>query len=267
MKNRIRTKAFTLIELLVVIGIIAILAALLLPALYQAREHARRVVCMSNLRQTGLALMGYASDNSGIVPYINPPSLTGTGNYNNFPYSWDNATLVTPLQEYGWVQSFAICPSTRGIGSYDGTQIPGVLMPSSHPYHANDWISNYCYWVGFDEYSGNGEWYDSELAISSVRIYKKNALIMVSDWNMWAIDKGFGYVNHSKSGRHAWLVGEAPVAGSVTFDIAGGNRLFSDGHVKWATPSIMGLNGGSVQPTKESCRYSHGPDRRRPYWF
>jgi prepilin-type N-terminal cleavage/methylation domain-containing protein/prepilin-type processing-associated H-X9-DG protein len=64
----LRRPAFTLVELLVVIGIIGVLMALLLTAISKARVQAGRVACMSNLRQVGLALISYATDNDGSFP-------------------------------------------------------------------------------------------------------------------------------------------------------------------------------------------------------
>ncbi len=63
-----RNAGFTLVELLVVIAIIAILAALLFPALFQAREKGRQATCLGNVRQINDAVIMYAQDNQGIMP-------------------------------------------------------------------------------------------------------------------------------------------------------------------------------------------------------
>lgn len=60
--------AFTLIELLVVMAIIALLAAILLPALRQVKQAARSIACLGNVRQIGFGMQGYAMDNQGVYP-------------------------------------------------------------------------------------------------------------------------------------------------------------------------------------------------------
>jgi len=88
--NRHRRKivsAFTLIELLVVIAIIAILAALLLPALAAAKKKGQRAVCLSNLKQIGLAFAVYLTDNTSHFPDRRDLKSTLSGGYHPWT-SW-----------------------------------------------------------------------------------------------------------------------------------------------------------------------------------
>ena len=103
-RGRVRPTGFTLVELLVVIGIIAILIAILLPALAKARELAIRTQCGANLHQWGIALMSYAADNKNNLPitpyYGQAPSLLNqyelwsrTGSQWTPPSAWSTTNV------------------------------------------------------------------------------------------------------------------------------------------------------------------------------
>jgi prepilin-type N-terminal cleavage/methylation domain-containing protein/prepilin-type processing-associated H-X9-DG protein len=78
-----RARGFTLIELLVVVGIIAILVALLVPAVFSARSTSRKVMCLNNLHQIGLAINTYAERMDGSIPFgpVAPPMMTAADFY------------------------------------------------------------------------------------------------------------------------------------------------------------------------------------------
>ena len=126
---------FTLIELLVVIAIIAILAAILFPVFARAREQARRSVCLSNMKQIGLALGMYMQDYDQTFP---PGGLKVW----EVTKKTDRNLLAIQLQPYTKNDQIFRCPSDRGWDKY----LPSVFQAFGSSY--TDALRNV--WGGVD---------------------------------------------------------------------------------------------------------------------
>ena len=160
-------KAFTLIELLVVVTIIAILAAMLLPALGKAKGKARSAFCMNNLHQIGIGVDLYADDyNAWYVPQLYDGSTTMTdpamsfmksmpaggvsGGYNCwlwllYPYHKGPGIYICPSAKntYGWTYGMSggfavfVANPPPGLSLSYGAPAPGSARRGNEPYTQN----------------------------------------------------------------------------------------------------------------------------------
>ena len=130
---------FTLIELLVVIAIISLMASLLLPALSRAKGKAKTIRCVSNLRQIGMAVTMYLSDNADKFPF--------NGRGTRAMSISDVWFLLGPVIQTN--TSFYVCPADTGPFNVLYIQLSGSLQ--SPPMTTNDLsvASSYYYYCGF----------------------------------------------------------------------------------------------------------------------
>lgn len=141
---------FTLIELLVVIAIIAMLLAILMPALSAVREQARSVVCMTQLSQWGLILTLYTEDHNGrffagFYNYTDPNDVTFRSNLSDlWPYA---------LQPYYQTPRLKFCPSASGFSRRSSRSIWGSESDDilSGSYGLNGWLGDTPQEVKFTE--------------------------------------------------------------------------------------------------------------------
>ncbi|MCC6675820.1 MAG: prepilin-type N-terminal cleavage/methylation domain-containing protein [Phycisphaerales bacterium] len=263
MPNR---RAFTLIELLVVIAIIALLIAILLPALGQARASGKTTVCLSQMRQLAIAWTNYAGESKDVLVPCRAPNLPGAeGNPANH-YEVGNGlkfrpTWIARMGTYIGIYPFAEPSTTDGRQDYSNKFFQCPVVP--------DWKDERNHCIGYNyQFLGNeritsGKYHNYPVRLSRIQLASSTVVAGDSLGTAASVAEA-DRTPYDNDGRDEKSMGNEsfsmdPPRLTPTSDIAGAdhrngpharharraNMFFADGHAAGHTLQDLGYGLGS----------------------
>ena len=240
--RRVKTRIFTLIELLIVVAIIAILAGMLLPALNVAREKARGIACINNVKQFHLYTVNYSDDYAGYIV----PQWAGPVGESKAPYYLSRLLVeicgyTTPAAAWKQKADGTSCYIPRGV--FHCPSVQTEIRPGGS---VNGWDTWFGAQYGLTQYIG-AYYHDPEgnfHKVGEVRLPGKVAYVIDKSWN------GAGGVN---------CYNYLPIRTASVNDAARHSRnlnvAFFDGHVNAVSSRLI-----PTQETAPSSYYLY------PFW-